>query len=150
MFPKESVDYLRNCYSGWMRLRKASRSKLRQELITLAKTYAKIRDGWICQMCGRVCSPSVCHGSHVIPVSQGGSLPFDPINIKALCFHCHQNIWHLEPTKSGEWFINKFPERWKHIQSHRNDIVKWSIDDYREKIKEMKQAIDELAPGYLR
>jgi hypothetical protein len=89
---------------------------LAKKVETLAKIVAKTRDGWICQHCDKKVSGINAHGSHVIPVSAGNLLRFDPLNIKCLCYHCHRNFWHLNPTESGDWFKNKFPERWLYLK----------------------------------
>ena len=124
-----------------------SKAKLRKELIDLAKLYAKIRDNYKCQHCGKIVEKSNAHGSHVVPVSAGGSLPFDPMNIKCLCYHCHINWWHKNPTESGDWFKQKFPDRWKYIELHKTDEIHWKWFDYSIRIDEMKKEIDKLAPG---
>lgn len=121
-----------------------SPGKLRKELIDLAKLCAKIRDGYVCQKSGEVLKGSNAHGSHVIPVSHGGSLPFDPENIITLSYHWHINWWHKNPMEASEWFKTKFPERWEYIQSHMNDEVHYKWFDYEEKIAEMKLKIKEL------
>lgn len=121
-----------------------SAGKLRKELIDLAKLYAKARDNFTCQHCGKVVDKSNAHGSHVIPVSHGGTLPFDPINIKCLCYHCHLNWWHKEPTASGDWFKQKFPDRWKYIQSHMEDEIHWKWFDYQERIDALKKKLENV------
>jgi 5-methylcytosine-specific restriction endonuclease McrA len=105
-------------------------SKLKKKLMELVKAKVRERDNWTCQRCGGRVVGSNCHVSHVIPVSQGNALAFDPINMKVLCYHDHLNWWHKNPVEAGEWFQTKFPSRWTYLQSHRNDLVHWKAHDY--------------------
>ena len=99
------------------RRKKSERRKLKDKCEKLAKTIVKIRDDYTCQMCHKRIEGVNCHGSHVIPVSRCGvRLSYDPINLKVLCYHCHLNIWHKEPTYSGKWFREKFPERMEYLE----------------------------------
>lgn len=114
-------------------------SKLKENLSDLVKAHVKRRDNYTCQRCGKHTEGSDCHASHVIPVSRGNALAFEPLNMKILCFHCHINWWHKEPTASGDWFKKKFPERWKYLKEHRNDKVHWKRHHYEEMIEEVKE-----------
>jgi hypothetical protein len=49
---------------------------------------------------------------------------FDLQNIKTLCFYCHIEWWHKEPTEAVEWFQQKFPDRWRYIQEDKNGLDK--------------------------
>ena len=63
---------------------------------------------------------------------------FDPLNQKVLCFHCHINIWHKNPVESGEWFVNKFPERWEYLKEKRNihrPIKDWELEEWLVELK---------------
>lgn len=99
--------------------KKLNRSKIIEKLVNHAKLQAKIRDNYTCQHCGKKVTGSDAHGSHVIPVSAGNKLKWDVQNIKTLCYHCHINWWHKNPTESGEWFKTKFPERWAYLQKNK-------------------------------
>lgn len=112
-------------------------SKLKKKLMILTKTRIHIRDNNTCQWCGQMVEGSNAHVSHVIPVSQGNALAFDETNMKILCYHCHMNKWHKRPLEATEWFKGKFPERYEYLESHKNDIVHWKLNDYIEKIEEL-------------
>lgn len=101
------------------KVRKESVSKIKKECDRLVKEIVKIRDRNICQKCGKKCVGSDCHGSHVVPVSAGNKLAFDEMNLKVLCYHCHINWWHKDPTAADAWFKEKFPERDKYLQENR-------------------------------
>jgi 5-methylcytosine-specific restriction endonuclease McrA len=106
------------------------RKKIIKRLDKLAKEYAKERDNYVCQHCGVQCTKSNAHGSHVIPVSSGNRLRWDENNIKCLCFHCHMNWWHKNPTESGDWFKQKFPTRWKYLEKEKSKgLKKWTIEE---------------------
>lgn len=112
-------------------MKKTTRRRLRQNLDKLVKDYVKRRDNYTCQKCGKKLASRDCHGSHVIPVSAGLRWAYDPENIKILCFHCHINWWHKNPTESGVWFKQKFPERWVYIERVKPEYNKHeSIKDF--------------------
>ena len=103
-------------------IRKVSKepvSKIKKICDKLVKDIVKIRDNFTCQKCGKKCEGSDCHGSHVVPVSAGNKLAFDEQNLKVLCYHCHMNWWHKDPTVAGEWFKQKFPERHAYLEANR-------------------------------
>ena len=99
--------------------KKTDRRKLVEKTTNLAKHIAKVRDRYTCQMCGTVVDGSNCHGSHIIPVSADHRLEVHPINIKALCYHCHMNVWHKNVLESGEWYENKFPQKRQWLREQR-------------------------------
>lgn len=109
-------------------------SKIRKEVETLAKIKAKTRDKYICQHCGKKVEGSNAHASHIIPVSHGNVLRFNPMNMICLCYHCHINWWHKNPMESSEWFKQKFPEIWEYLKVEKEKIVKFTLEDY-EKMK---------------
>lgn len=111
---------------------------LKKKLMNLIKAHVKRRDEHTCQRCSKELEGSNCHVSHVIPVSQGNALAFDPMNMKVLCFHCHINWWHKNPVEAGEWFKAKFPDRWKYLQEYKNNEVHWKENDYLQMIEEAK------------
>jgi 5-methylcytosine-specific restriction endonuclease McrA len=105
----------------------------------LIKASVKKRDDHTCQKCGKQVEGSNCQVSHVIPVSAGNALSFDPLNMKVLCMHDHLHWWHKNPIEATEWFKKKFPRRWKYLESHRNDEVHWKEADYLRMIEEAKE-----------
>ncbi|MBP9780139.1 hypothetical protein KBD33_05985 [Candidatus Gracilibacteria bacterium] len=90
--------------------KKVSPRKLYKENVEMAKKIAKIRDNYTCQWCG---STENIHGSHIINEARDHRLATYEFNIKALCFHCHMNLWHKEPNMASEWFNKKFPGRYQ-------------------------------------
>jgi len=116
------------------------RKELVKELDDLAKTLAKERDNYTCQHCGARCEKKNAHGSHVIPTSAGSRLRWDLQNIKCLCFHCHINWWHKNPTEAGEWYKNKFPERLAYLEAEKlKGAKKWTIEELQELEQEYKE-----------
>lgn len=116
--------------------------KLKDELDKLVKEVIKIRDDYTCQHCGKKVEGSNCHGSHVIPVSRGNALRWDELNLKTLCYHCHINWWHKNPTESGEWFKSKFPDRWAYLQTYKNEIKKFKEPELLELKRFFKSKLD--------
>ena len=73
------------------RVKKTPLAKLKKQLMELVKAYVHKRDHDICQHCKKHVTGSNCQVSHVIPVSHGNRLAFEPVNMKILCYHCHLN-----------------------------------------------------------
>lgn len=123
-------------------MRKPSRKTLRKKLDTLVKNIVRERDNYTCQHCGKNVIGSDCHVSHVIPVSAGLRLAYDPINMKVLCYHCHINWWHKNPLSAGEWFGRAFPERMEYLHKATADkptpIKDWQLAELYEKLKKLK------------
>lgn len=104
--------------------------KIRKEVETLAKVKAKTRDKYICQHCGKKVEGSNAHASHIVPVSHGNVLRFNPTNMICLCYHCHINWWHKNPMESADWFRAKFPDTWEYLKVEKEKIVKFELEDY--------------------
>lgn len=128
------------------KLRKVSKKptkKLKKLCDTLVKQIVKIRDNFTCQKCGKKVSGSDCQGSHVIPVSAGNKLAFDEMNLKVLCYHCHFNWWHKDPTAADKWFKEKFPERDAYLQANRG-ILQMKYTDFEELHERLKKRLEEI------
>ena len=117
---------------------KTPRAKLIAKLDKAIGQYIRDRDEYTCQKCGKMVEGSNCHVSHVIPRSAGNALRWDENNLKVLCFKCHIGWWHKEPTASGEWFKEKFPDRWDYLESKRNTMVQFKIHDLQELLDSLK------------
>ncbi len=98
---------------------KSLSAKLKKECEKLCKEIVSIRDKDICQKCGERVYGSNRHRSHVIPVSAGNKLAFDPMNMKVLCYHHHINWWHKNPREAADWFREKFPERDSYLEANK-------------------------------
>lgn len=120
-----------------------NKKRLKEELEKLVKEYVSIRDNNTCQKCNKMVFGTNNHKSHVIPVSRGQKLAYDPINIKVLCYHCHINWWHKHPLEASQWFAEKFPERHQYLMDNQG-IKKWSEFELEEEIEKIKEAIIEL------
>ena len=117
---------------------KSKRKRLIDRLDAEIKKYVKRRDKGICQKCRRTVTGSNAHASHVIPRSKGNALRWDPQNLKLLCFHDHINWWHKNPVESGAWFKKEFPKRWAYLKAKKDNMVKFSISDLEDKLKELR------------
>lgn len=118
----------------------ANRKALVKKLDKLSKDVVRLRDGNTCQHCGKWVEGSGRHCSHVIPVSAGHKLRWDPLNMKILCYHCHINWWHKNPMEAAKWFEETFPERWEYLQANRG-IYKFTIQE----LEDMVQELDRFA-----
>ena len=110
---------------------KTPRKQLIKKLDELSKEVVRQRDGNTCCRCGKWVEGSGRHVSHVIPVSAGHKLRWDPLNMKILCYHCHINWWHKNPMNSAEWFAMKFPERWEYLKEQQG-MYKFSLTELEE------------------
>lgn len=122
---------------------KSKRGKLVKKLDETVKAIVKARDGDNCQKCGKYITGSNKHASHVIPVSAGNKLRWEPQNMKVLCFHCHIHWWHKNPMESAKWFEETFPERWEYLQENRG-IRKFHITELEELLEQHKQTLKEM------
>lgn len=78
------------------------------------------RDNYRCVWCGT--DKGKLEVSHVIPKGRCLFLRWEPLNLKLLCYNCHQHNWHLR-AGGRKWFDNKFPERAAYLEEHEHDIV---------------------------
>lgn len=121
--------------------KKTPRRKLIEKLDKLVMEKVRERDNWTCQWCGKHVEKRNAHVSHVIPRSKGYALRWDFNNLKLLCFHCHINRYHKDPLEAAEWFKGKFPDRWEYLEERRNDIKKWTLEELKELVDEIKTTI---------
>ena len=124
--------------------RKITLKGLKKKLWELTKEIVYLRDDNTCQHCGVFVSGQNRHPSHVVPVSRGKVLRYDPQNVKTMCFHCHMNWWHKHPIEAGEWFKSEFPKRWEYLKKRQHDIVNWKRHDYERMIEEHQELLKGL------
>lgn len=117
--------------------KKTYRKQLIDQLDKLSKDVVRKRDGNICQHCSKWCEGTNRHVSHVIPVSAGNKLRWDPINMKILDFHCHIHWWHKNPMRAAEWFADKFPDRWEYLQANEG-TYKFSLQELEDLVAKYK------------
>lgn len=117
------------------RKEKSPRKRLIEKLDKASKQVVYLRDNYTCQKCGKY-SKTDYQASHVIPVSAGNKLRWDPLNMKVMCYHCHLNWWHKNPMEAAEWFATKFPDRWKYLQENRGM--------YKHTLQELEDLLDSL------
>jgi hypothetical protein len=43
-------------------------------------------------------------------------MEFEPYNVKLLCYACHIHWWHKHPIEAGDWYKEKFPDRYKYLR----------------------------------
>ena len=121
---KKLIQSTQKLFEVKKRKKKSSKQIKEKKLEKLVKDFVKKRDYNICQKCGVLCSGANCHASHVIPVSFSKRMAFISENLKVLCYHCHINWWHKNPTESGEWFKKKFPKRMKFLEKMKFEVKK--------------------------
>ena len=114
---------------------KLSRSKIKKKLSVLTKNYIKDLDNYTCQYCGKQVEGSNAHGSHILNVASHAHMEFDPCNLKTLSYHSHLNFWHKDIIAAGEWFTNKYPERWAYLQDRDKLRIKITTPELDEMLK---------------
>lgn len=119
------------------RRRKGPLTRLATKLDRLCAQIVKERDGWKCQHCGRVVEGVNAHCAHIMPRSSGNSLRWDLRNMLCLCFHCHINWAHKNPTDFTRWLEAKYPERMLYLQMQRRCICKWTKDEREGLVQEL-------------
>lgn len=126
--------------------KKTDREKLVIELKEAIREYIILRDEHLCQKCLKYAEGSDLHISHVIPKSHGNILRYDDINLKILCLHCHLHWWHKNPLEASDWFREKFPKRWEHVQGKKNQYKKSfllaELKDLRDRYKKLIKSIE--------
>lgn len=129
--------------SKMRRRKKTPEAKLKRECDALVKRIVSIRDRDICQKCGKEVYGSNRQRSHVIPVSAGNKLAFDPMNIKVLCLRDHLQWWHLNPLEAMQWFKQKFPERFEYLMANRG-IQQMKLQDWIDLKESLEKQLEEL------
>jgi hypothetical protein len=71
------------------------------------------RDGGKCVRCCK--SDRVCW-SHVKRRSADLRIKYIVTNVLTMCFTCH-DWWHGEPTESGAWFEDRYPDRLEYLDA---------------------------------
>ena len=71
-----------------------------------------VKDGNRCLKCG---ATGGLAPSHIFPQGRYRNMAWELDNVKPLCNACHMFWWHKHPTESGEWFRQKFPERYARL-----------------------------------
>jgi 5-methylcytosine-specific restriction endonuclease McrA len=112
---------------------------VKRRLNRLIHEILVLRDG-CCQYCGR--TGDGLHASHVMNKGRWRNLEFDLINLKLLCYKCHINWWHKEPKEPADWFIAKWPHRWKYLMEKRDDAVGFKVDELLEIEVKLKQVLE--------
>ena len=107
---------------------KHNRTWYSKKLSAKAKACIKQRDNYTCQHCGKECSGSDCHASHVLNVGTHKNMEFDPSNMKVLCSYCHLHWWHKDVLHATEWYKSKFPERYDYLM--KASLQKWKIPTF--------------------
>ena len=114
---------------------KSNISKLKRELWQLFSLYIRQRDKFTCVTCGKKGEGSGIHAGHYITKSVGGlALYFHEDNVFAQCYRCNIHLsgnW----TAYREFILRKFgEEKEKELLALKNQITKWTEQDYLGKI----------------
>jgi 5-methylcytosine-specific restriction endonuclease McrA len=107
----------------------------RKKCVLEAKRIAKKRDNYTCQKCGK--KPERIEGSHIFPEGTYHGMSANPDNIKSLCSYCHIWWWHSEPTESGQWFRDTFPERYERLRDLSRTTIKMNWEEELKRLKEL-------------
>ncbi len=120
--------------------------KLHDKCWTMAKKIIYLRDHGQCQHCYKRVEGANAHTSHVIPKSVGGGVRYILDNLKLLCYHCHINWWHVNPTESGKWFRETFPDRMR-LLDEMPRRRSYRVSDLQEILEELQIEYEKLFSG---
>lgn len=116
-------------------MKKKTIGVLKKELWKIFSLFIRNRDNYICFTCGRKGEGSGIHAGHFVPKSVGGmALYFNEENVHAQCYNCNINLSGAQYEYGKRLGKKKAEELYKLKQT----IVKWSENDYYEKIKYYK------------
>ena len=120
-------------------LRKKGKSKvstLKRKLWSIFSKYIRERDKYTCFTCGKKATGSGMHAGHYIPKSVGGiALYFNEKNVHAQCYHCNINLSGNSDIYMQRLVAKYGEEVIEEIRELRQQINKWSIEDYEIKIQ---------------
>ena len=117
---------------------KSERARLTDRLDELILKIIRIRENDTCQRCHKECYGQDSQTSHIIPKKNGASWRrFDLDNVQLLCYTCHLQWWHKNPTEAGVWFSTYFPDLDIYLEKYRhNKPAKITTGEMRELKKE--------------
>lgn len=126
------------------KLRKQSKTKvstLKRKLWKVFSEYIRLRDNYTCFTCGRKGEGSGIHAGHFLPKSISGiALYFNEDNVHAQCYNCNINLGGNQYTYGTKLGKEKVDE----LYQIKNQINKWSEQDYLQRIEYYTQAVDNL------
>ena len=118
-----------------------SLAQLKKDLWKVFALYVKKRDEYICFTCGKYCEGANANAGHFIPKSAGGlALYFHEDNVHCQCVGCNlflQGNQYVYGQKLGE-------EKVKELYKLKQQTVKWTQQDYLDKIKQYKELYEHL------
>lgn len=120
--------------------RKSLRTKLRKACDNAWSAYIHTRD-MVCQKCGSNKLLSAHHIIHRVHLS----LRWEEENGILLCFHCHIQVAHKDPTLFTDWLVGfKGKEFVDDLIFRSSQLVKFSNQDLEEKLENLKRKTREL------
>lgn len=105
-----------------IKTRFCSRQQWVKKLDALARQVITTRDK-VCVRCGKTEGLAV---AHCYPKGRYTRMRWELDNLLLLCYACHICWWHRNPIEAGQWFKDKFPDRylWLRRRSQINDKSK--------------------------
>ena len=126
--------------------KKPTVGKLKKKLWKHFSLYIRTRDKYTCFTCGKVAHGSGMHSGHYIPKSVGGvALYFHEKNVHAQCYHCNINL-----SGNSDIYLQNLVKRYgeeiiDEIRLLRQEINKWSLQDYTDKIEYYEEKLRKLS-----
>jgi len=130
---KVCKDCLNNKYKKKRNMKKPKKSTLKKKAdalfsLWMRKTIPYCQAGGLHLRCS-----STLQNAHI--VTRGNmTLRYHSANCLVLC-SAHHFWFHRYPLKFVEMIIDKFPEKYKYVQEHKNTLTKMTIEDYQNIIK---------------
>ena len=118
-----------------MKTRTMQNRKERKSLVNWLDKYVpiavKLRDGHICQRCGKEVRGFGCHWAHIYSRNSHWLRWLMP-NALTLCCGCHR-WFDGNGLDSSKWFTEKWPAREQYLREKRRMARSPSLDELREK-----------------
>ena len=109
-------------------MKKTERQKLVARLDKLVRERVLARDKYRCCKCEKPVSGCNAHVAHIIS-RRNYKLRWDMRNLRLLCYYDHIRWAHNSPLEFAEWFKGRYPQDYKYLMKHKNDIASYSVAD---------------------
>lgn len=116
------------------------KTKTRKQYIKLLDTAISllVREKGECEASDVSACGGVLQDAHIIGRSNH-TLRWDLMNHLSLCWKHHLYFAHSNPADFTIWFQTKYPHRWEYLLEARKLLIKWTFQDYEDKLKAIKE-----------
>lgn len=117
----------------------SKKKRLDRDITALVRNHVIKRDKGLCQKCGKKPVGRDLQLSHVKSKGAYKHLNYDVTNVKIMCYQCHIQWWHKEPSDAWEWFQREFPYRADYLTEQPKTVPNfYTIENLERILKEVK------------